>query len=203
MNFIKNIFKKKEDEPKLYAGLFNLDLTDWWKTTFSTQERELICNVFRPNFQGVLGESNRTTIFTVDNFNIIDEAVIPFLENLSKWLSQNEEISQKIFLKFVDVANYDPICNKQKLIEDKHYRNWFILRNLVFFNIHCFKKMNLEKVKFNFGNYEAAPEVCKMLDGKVLNLNVELNLIVQHWEEYKPTCRCVLFPEIEEDILID
>lgn len=203
LNFVTNIFKKKEEVSGFYTGLFNLDLTDWWKTIFSTQEREIICNAFQPNTQGMLGESNRKTIFTVDNFNIVDEAVIPFLENLSNWFSKNEEISQKIFLKFVDVANCDPICNKQKLIEDKHYRNWFILRNLVFFNVHCFKKRNLEKVRFNFGNYEAAPEVCKMLDGQVFNLNVELNSIVQHWEEYKPTCRCVLFPEIEEDILID
>lgn len=203
LNFIKNLFKKKEDDPNLYLGLFNIDLTDWWKSTFSTQERELICNEFKPNSQGILGGSTRTTIFTVDHFNIKDEAVIPFLENLSNWLSKHQEISQKIFLKFIDVANYDPICNKQKLIEDKHYRNWVILRNLVFFNIYCLKKMNLERVQFSFGNYEAAPEVCRMIDGKVFNLNSELSLIVQHWDEYKPACRCVLFPEIEEGILID
>ncbi len=102
----------------MYTGLFNLDLTDWWKATFSTQERELIYNEFRPNSQGVLGESNRTTIFTVDNFNIKDEAVIPLLENLSSWSSKHKEISQKIFLKFIDVANYKTESYKQDQLNE-------------------------------------------------------------------------------------
>jgi hypothetical protein len=203
MDFIKKLFEKKNYESNKYIGLFNIDLTDWWQSTFSSAERGLICSEFKPNTQDILGASTNGSIFTIDDFKIKNEAVIPFLENLSKWLRKHEEISNKIFLKFIDVSTADPICDIQRLRVDKIYLEWFISRNLVLFNIFSFLNMGVKNISFSYGNFEQAPNNCKELNNKVFNLKSDLDLIVGHWGSYEPNCRCVLLPEIENDLLID
>ncbi|MEC6000784.1 hypothetical protein [Acinetobacter pittii] len=203
MNFIKKLFQKKNYKSNQYIGLFNIDLTDWWKSSFSSEERELIYSEFKPNTQDGLGTSTKDSIFTIDEFNINNEAVIPFLENLSRWLRKHKEISNKIYLKFIEVSTADPICDVQRLREDKNYLEWFLSRNLVLFNIFSFLNLEVKNISFNYGNFERAPNICKELNNKVFNLKTDLDLIVNHWGSYEPNCRCVLLPEIENDLLID
>ncbi|ENV26700.1 hypothetical protein [Acinetobacter baumannii] len=203
MNVIKKLFQKKNYKSNQYIGLFNIDLTDWWKSSFSSEERELIYSEFKPNTQDGIGTSTKDSIFTIDDFNINNEAVIPFLENLSRWLRKHKEISNKIYLKFIEVSTADPICDVQRLREDKNYLEWFISRNLVLFNIFSFVNLEVKNISFNYGNFERAPNICKELNNKVFNLKTDLDLIVNHWGSYEPNCRCVLLPEIENDLLID
>lgn len=183
-------------------NLFNLDLTDWWLQTFFNAERELIVKEFTPNTMGVIGQYDKEPIFTVDSFDIKDEAIIPFLENLSIWLRKHDKISKKIYAKFLEVAQLDPICNADLLINDKAYRNWVILRHLCLYNIHCQLRLEVKTATFNFGNYDPAPDICKELSGKSFSFVNDRDVIFSHWEIYKPTCRCVLLPDYE-DILID
>ncbi|HID9521922.1 TPA: hypothetical protein ACXI2C_003392 [Acinetobacter baumannii] len=203
MNFIKKLFENKNNNSNRYMGLFNIDLTDWWRASFTLEERELIYSEFKPNAQDIWGTSLTESMFTINDFNINNEAVIPFLENLSRWLRKHEVVSKKIFLKFIDVSTIDPICDVKKLSEDKNYLEWFLSRNLVFFNIYSFNKLDVKNICFSYGNFEQAPDICKDLDKKIFNLKNDFDLILMHWGDYEPNCRCVLLPELENDLLID
>ncbi|MGQ0953113.1 hypothetical protein ACT4ZQ_07940 [Acinetobacter baumannii] len=167
MNFIKKLFENKNNNSNRYMGLFNIDLTDWWRASFTLEERELIYSEFKPNAQDIWGTSLTESMFTINDFNINNEAVIPFLENLSRWLRKHEVVSKKIFLKFIDVSTIDPICDVKKLSEDKNYLEWFLSRNLVFFNIYSFNKLDVKNICFSYGNFEQAPEpyrVCRRVN---------------------------------------
>ncbi|MDQ9023299.1 hypothetical protein RFI02_19575 [Acinetobacter sichuanensis] len=182
--------------------LFYLDLTDWWLQTFFNAERELIVREFTPNTMGSTRQHDKQSIFTVDSFNIKDLAIIPFLENLSVWLRKQDKISKKIYAKFLEVAQLDPICNADLLMHDKAYRNWIILRHLTLYNIHCQLRLGVNRVTFDFGNYDRAPDICKELNGKLFSFIDDKDTIFSHWEIYKPTCRCILHPNYD-DILIE
>lgn len=179
-----------------------MDLTDWWLQAFFNAERELIVREFAPNTKGFIGQHDKEPIFTIDSFNIKDEAIIPFLENLSVWLRKHDKISKKIYLKFLEVAQTDPICDSNLLLNDKAYCNWIISRHLTLYNTHCQRKLGVENVTFDYGNYEPAPEICKELSGKSFNYISDAEIIFSHWEIYKPECRCVLVPNYD-DILAD
>ncbi|MDK2223304.1 hypothetical protein [Acinetobacter baumannii] len=203
MNFIKKLFENKNNNSNRYMGLFNIDLTDWWRASFTLEERELIYSEFKPNAQDIIEDTYNENIFSINEFNIKNEAVIPLLENLSRWLRQYEEISKKFFLKFVEVSAADPICDFKRLSEDQNYLNWFVSRNLILFNINTFRKLDVKNICFSYGNFERAPNICKDLNYKVFNLENDFDLIVKHWECYEPNCRCALLPEIENDLIID
>lgn len=201
---MKRIFRTQGKSSTNYMGLFDLDLTDWWLITFNDEERKIITSLFLPNTFDLSGKDHNNLIFSVDLFYIKHEAVIPFMDGLAKfYLNKHEYLAKKVFEKFIDISNMDPVCDSRKLREDKKYRNWFILRNLVFHNIYRLRKMNVQNVGFSYGNYEPAPEICKKMNGKVFNLEKDMDLILQHWSDYMPECRCALLPEIEDGILID
>lgn len=200
--FILKFFNSKNTQNSIveFTGLHNMDLTDWWTNTFTHQERSIIYQKFYPNFCDMLGNRNRS-IFTENNFAIEDEAVIPFMENLSTYMRNYDDITSKIFLKFLDISKIDPICDSELLSTSKDYKNWFILRQLILYNIKNFNQLGVKRVSFNDGNYAKAIDECKSLNGKKFDLNE--SIILEHWKKYKPTCRCVLLPEIEEGLLVD
>jgi hypothetical protein len=182
-------------------GLFEINLTDWWKSEFTCNERNMVLALLEKKGFNFF-ELKLKAILNNESFQIIDESVIPLMENLSIWCNQYPELSRKIFLKFLDVAKLDPIADCAKLENDKLYRNWFTLRHLSLYNIHNQRKMGVESAEFNDGSYENAPDACKQLSGKSYNFNCDLDFIISHWCEFKPTCRCILLPNYE-DILID
>ncbi|AMW78653.1 hypothetical protein AMD27_06980 [Acinetobacter sp. TGL-Y2] len=182
--------------------LFNIDLTGWWLQNFFNAERELIVREFTPNKMGLIGQYDKEPLFTVDSFNIKDEAIIPFLESLSVWLRKYDKISKKIYAKFLEVSQLDPLCEVDLLLNDKAYRNWIILRHLTLYSIHCQLRLEVKSVEFNYGNYDRAPDICKELSGKSFSFIDDRDIIFSHWEIYKPTCRCTLLPNYE-GILIE
>lgn len=182
-------------------GLFEINLTDWWMSEFTDNERDKVLALLKKKHLD-FSTLNVKAILNNKSFQIIDEAVIPLLENLSIWCNQYTELSGKIFLKFLDVSTSDPIADSAKLASDTLYKNWFILRHLSLYNIHSQRKMGVESAEFNDGNYETAPATCKELNGKSFSFNDDLDFIISHWQDFKPTCRCVLLPNYS-DILID
>lgn len=182
---------------------FNIDLTEWWLSSFSLHERKTIFDKFSPNRSGIFGEVKDEPTFTIQSFKVVDEPVIPFLKNLSEWMKKDEDLSQRIYLKFIEISSYDPICDLEKLKNDREFENWIILRHLCLNNIRCMKRMDVKSASFSYGNYELAPLDCKNLHSKQFSLEHELNFIIDHWNTYKPKCRCCLLPVIEDGILID
>lgn len=191
----------KSNESNTEFGLFEINLTDWWMSEFTDSERDSFFDLLKQKHFDFT-ELNKRTVINNESFLIIDEAIIPFLENLSVWLKPSPELSHKLFLKFLDVAALDPVADCTKLANDKLYRNWFILRHLSLYNIHSQRKMGVESAEFNDGNYETVPATCKELNGKSFSFNDDLDFIISHWQDFKPTCRCVLLPNYS-DILID
>lgn len=186
---------------KAEFGIFEMNLTEWWLSEFSDLEREEIVSLFSPNFFD-LCSSPKKPVFTKSCFDIKDNAVIPFLENLSIYLKNYRNYQDKIFSKFLDVSDLDPVANRYKLREDNAYKNWFVLRHLCFFNISRMMKMGVQSVDFHSGNYEASHEECQNLHLLTFDLIEDKNLIFHHWQNYKENCRCVLLPNYE-DILIE
>ncbi len=206
VKLLSGFFAQKNNNHKIqdrivFEGVHSIDLTCWWLDAFTISERKLIYEIFTPNEIELSGSSAKRPIFTISSFNITNEPILPFIENLSQYISKHDELANRVFLKYLELAQLDPMCDTEMLKTCKDYRNWFFARQMNFYHLSNYKKMDTRKVAFSYGNYEKAPDDCKGLDGKVFS--VDSGIVTDHWGAYSPNCRCVLLPEIEEGVLID
>jgi len=104
-----NIFSKTEKEPSGYIALFNLK--DWWRDSFTDDERKHIVEVFQP-----LGAS-KDVLIVGELQSSGNKRILSFLSSLAGWFDnpRDRHIAHKIIVKAADYVA------SEKNILDLHF----------------------------------------------------------------------------------
>jgi hypothetical protein len=104
-----NIFSKTTKEPQGYIALFNLK--DWWRDSFTEEERKHIVEVFQP-----LG-APKDVLVAGDLQSSGDDRILSFLSSLAGWFDnpRDRHIANKIIAKAADYVA------SEKNILDLHF----------------------------------------------------------------------------------
>ena len=104
-----NIFSKTTKEPQGYIALFNLK--DWWRDSFTDEERKHIVEVFQP-----LG-APKDVLVVGELQSSGDDRILSFLSSLTGWFDnpRDRHIAHKIIAKAADYVA------SEKNILDLHF----------------------------------------------------------------------------------
>jgi hypothetical protein len=110
MSFWVSIFKALKVKPQIngYIGFFNL--SDWWLSEFSLEERTYIEDRFKP-----LGSSGKP--LTQKKIGSTSETVFNFLNSLSGWFNKKTDIS--ISHRIIEKA--ESLITQNTRVMDKHF----------------------------------------------------------------------------------
>lgn len=171
-----------------------MDLTEWWLSQFSMEERKLIYSLFQP-----LGGNSE---LGVNSFNIYSESPYGFLDNLCGWLRHHEVLQGRVRLKADEVASTDGDCDLIRLRESNNYKNWYYGKITVLENYK--KYLDIEYI-FGFewlgSGSKFTPTSCKLLNGKKWNKNdpAFYETLNEHFSSYTENCCCDIIPVLDSD----
>lgn len=171
-----------------------MDLTEWWLTQFSLEERKLICSIFQP-----LGES---TELNTDFFIVSSESPYGFLDNLCGWLRKHELLQNRVRSKAEKIAAADNNCDLVRLGESKKYKDWYCGRVTVLESYKKYLDVNyIVGFEWLSAGNKSSSECCTKLNGQQWNKNdpVFAQTLNQHFQFYIANCCCDILPVLDTD----